>query len=476
MSKLLSFLGGAAKGFIEEVDKSEKYGRETALAQMKQLAENYEKTREENSKLTNELKGVEQWTKTVYGNDATPEQIAFLQGNPVAFEALKKLDNPTKFRLNDIISIVSGNESKAVGAQRVAELPELTDKVSKAIKSKGFFAREFEAAETRAASTAERQFERTFGTSAETMRAALPMQRPSVEGTFDMAKVLEKPDDFKGVMDKAKVAVFNAEREGDPAKIEYTKKVLDSVQRIEQGITDPQKQFNNDVAKAKSVLTNPASTPAQLKAANDFYDRLLKLDQREALAKKTDSKSGDIPKLATLNTHAAGNVALALGTQFGKQVSEGKITFSVDPQTRESTANILITDPDERLRVAKAAEDAARNALSNYMDPRTGEPLTIDVSSALNRYVNATRIAQAEVNKTKPSGVPENVAPPPPAGTATPSRQTQPVTPAAQPTSVPPNVDIKKERAMADAAIKAQPQNAEAIKANYKLRTGQDYK
>jgi hypothetical protein len=55
------------------------------------------------------------------------------------------------------------------------------------------------------------------------------------------------------------------------------------------------------------------------------------------------------------------------------------------------------------------------------------------------------------------------------------NQQQQSASPAAANTPAPPSVDIKKERALADAAIKAEPQNAEAIKANFKVRTKTDY-
>ena len=296
MSKLLSFLGGAAKGFIEEVDKSEKYGRETAAARMKILAENYEKTREENSKLTNELKGVEQWVSTVY-KDATPEQIAYLQGNPVAFQALQKLKDPTKFRLNDIISIAAGNEHKGVGAERIAELPALTEKVSTALKSKGFFAREFEAAENRGASTVERQFARATGVDVQTMEALKPMQRPTQAGTIDMAKLAEPPE-FKDLKDKAQVDLLKAQDSGDVAQINKAQEKLVRVTAIED--------FNKTKGKTEAQIQSNLITEIQEKqAAGDKQGASLAtalLRQRQALAKAPGSEGKtDADKITQTN-------------------------------------------------------------------------------------------------------------------------------------------------------------------------------
>jgi len=108
MSKLLSFLGGAAEGLTEEIGKAEKNAKEEAMLRIKKLSENFEKTKEENRKLSNELKAEEDWIKTTYST-ATPEQIAFLQGSPAALQALKKMKDPTRISLADVIAITANN-------------------------------------------------------------------------------------------------------------------------------------------------------------------------------------------------------------------------------------------------------------------------------------------------------------------------------------------------------------------------------
>lgn len=383
MSKLLSFLGGAAKGFIEEVDKSEKYGRETAAARMKILAENYEKTREENSKLTNELKGVEQWVSTVY-KDATPEQIAYLQGNPVAFQALKKLENPTKFRLNDIISIAAGNEHKAVGAERITELPALTEKVSTALKSKGFFAREFEAAETRGTSTVERQFAGATGVDAQTMAAMKPMQRPSVEGTFDMA-ALQPPKTLTQQTEEAQLNLVDALRSGDDTKIDAARTELKNFTTAKDAMTAEQTKFANKVADIKNRYM--FGTPDERKAAKPEYDRLMSDIRAEALAKKV-TKDGDgegkIPALSTLNTFASGAVARAVAAKHGDLIKSKQL--AIVEKADGSVGIDYIGDNDTlRRQILETQANAARNALSLYTDAQ-GKPFNRDVASVLNSF------------------------------------------------------------------------------------------
>jgi hypothetical protein len=472
MSKLLSFLGGAAKGFIEEVDKSEKYGRETALAQMKQLAENYEKTREENSKLTNELKGVEQWTKTVYGNDATPEQIAFLQGNPVAFQALKKLDNPTKFRLNDIISIVSGNESKAVGAQRVAELPALTEKVSTALQSKGFLAREFEAAETRAASTAERQFERAYGTSAETMRAALPVQRPSVEGTFDMAKILEKtPSSMDEIIKTGEVARFQAGQKFGKNSQEYedadaTVKAAQS--EIVKADTKLEERRDRLEIQRNDSKDDPIVVAALTKEINGINADIKA--RREATSTKseragTGEGTGAIT-YAKAKTRMEDYMNTDMVTNKGlgwRKYQEPKIVK--DPATGENItipgkkANLTPEQEKEYIEGMAAARMQGLRELG--LVTAQGRPVNGEVGQLVTAYgLNRSTQTAAPVQN-------QQAQPVAPAVVATPA--------AVQPKPAQPSVDIRRERALAEAAIKAQPQNAEAIKANFKVRTKTDY-
>jgi hypothetical protein len=467
MSKLLSFLGGAAKGFIEEVDKSEKYGRETALAQMKQLAENYEKTREENTKLTNELKGVEQWTKTVYGNDATPEQIAFLQGNPVAFQALKSLDNPTKFRLNDIISIVSGNESKAVGAQRVAELPALTEKVSTALQSKGFFAREFEAAETRAASTAERQFERAYGTSAETMRAALPVQRPSVEGTFDMATILEKtPSSMDEIIKTGEVARFQAGRKFGKDSQEY-KDADAMVKEAESEIVKADKKLEDRRDRLEIERNDNKGDPILVAALTKEINGInadIKA-RREATSTKSERAgtggSADAITYAKaksrLDDYSNTDLNMSRGLGWRKHVVDKVVK---DPATGENITipgkKVGLSPEEEKEFIEGMAQTRMQGLKDLGLVTEKGQPINNEVKSLMISY-----------------GLMRPTQTPSPAPAQNQQQQSAPL--AAANTPAPPSVDIKKERALAEAAIKAQPQNAEAIKANFKVRTKTDY-
>lgn len=433
MSKLLSFLGGAAKGFIEEVDKSEKYGRETAAARMKILAENYEKTREENSKLTNELKGVEQWVSTVY-KDATPEQIAYLQGNPVAFQALKKLENPTKFRLNDIISIAAGNEHKAVGAERIAELPALTEKVSTALKSKGFFAREFEAAESRGISTVERQFAGATGVDAQTMAAMKPMQRPSVEGTFDMAALLEKtPSSMTEIINTNEVARFQAgQKFGKDSKEFKEADAMVKEARAEIVKAETKLEERRDRLELQRRDTkDPAAVAALTKEINGINADIK--DRREATSTKSEKAgTGEGAGGMTLNkatklmeTYMNTDMVMNKGLKW-RQFQEEKVVR--DPATGNTItipgkkANLTPEQEKEYIEGMSAARMQGLKDLG--LVSADGKPINNDVKALMTAY-----------GLNRPAGAP---APAQPAQAATPAPATAPAaaTPSAQPAKV----------------------------------------
>lgn len=476
MGAFLSFVGGAASQFVSSVEQAEKDAKEMAKSSFNGLYKRYEENAEVNRELTNKMKAEKQYIETVWSN-ATPEQVNELLANPVALEAIKKTKNPSAVSLDNYIKVIKGNESKSTGAERAAVLPELVEQVKSQLQPKGGspiggFIRDV--GKERMESDMEK-YAKGMGISLEELRSAEKVKRPAGSATFDMSLVAE-PVKWDDVKNQAKLAKFNADKEGDPAKIAIADKALEMALKADQGITDPQKQFANDLAKAKSVLTNPLSTSAQIKEANAFYDRFLALEKRESLAKKTgETKSESVPKLSTLNSHASGSVGSALTTQFGKAVSEGKITFSVNQLTGETTPNILLTDPAERLKVATAARDAARASLDNYIDPRTNQPLTTDVASALNRYEYALKIAQDEYSKSQAAkgAVKTDETKQTPAAAAPPAAAAKPAVVQSKP--VQPSIDIRKERALADAAIKAQPQNAEEIKASFKARTKTDY-
>ena len=219
MSKLLAFLGGAAKGISSEIEKAEKNAKEEAMLRIKKLSENFEKTKEENKTLQNSLKAEEDWIKTYYPN-ATPEQVMFLQGSPAALQGLKKMADPTKIDLSTAINIAaSGDKANSSIIEDIPAAPAVMEKVASAVKTAaaspayrsglgGMFDRIAEGA----GETAANRYARMLGTDVQTMEAMKPLQRPSVAGTFDASLLRDQPGSIEEIIKTGKVARFQAEQ------------------------------------------------------------------------------------------------------------------------------------------------------------------------------------------------------------------------------------------------------------------------
>lgn len=410
MSKLLSFLGGAAEGLTEEISKAEKNAKEEAMLRIKKLSENFEKTKEENKTLQNSLKAEEDWIKTTYSN-ATPEQIAFLQSSPAALQALKKMKDPTRISLSDVIAITSNNESNAVAAERITALPEVADKVGNAIKSAmpeyrsglgGFIDRIGEGA----GDTAAKRYARMMGTDIQTMEALKPLQRPAVAGTFKM-EALEPPKTLNEQTDQAQLNLVDALRSGDDTKIDAARKELKNFTTAKDSMTAEQTKFANKVADIKNRYM--FGTPEERKAAKPEYDKLMADVRAEALAKKvTKDGEGDIPKLSTLNTFASAAVARAVTAKHGDLIKTKQLAIVEKP---DGSVGIDYVGDNEALRrqILETQANAARNALSLYTDAK-GQPFNRDVASVLNSFTSVV-----------PSVVRQDGGATPPAPAATPA-------------------------------------------------------
>ena len=411
MSKLLAFLGGAAEGLTEEIGKAEKSAKEDAILRIKKLSENFEKTKEENKTLQNSLKAEEDWIKTTYSN-ATPEQIAFLQSSPAALQALKKMKDPTRISLSDVIAITSNNESNAVAAERITALPEVADKVGNAIKSampayrSGLGGVIDRIAEGTGDTTAKR-LARASGVDIQTMEALKPLQRPAVAGTFDMA-ALEPPKTLTEQTDQAQLDLVDALRSGDDTKIDAARKELNNFTTAKDSMTAEQTKFANKVADIKNRYM--FGTPDVRKAAKPEYDKLMADIRAEALAKKTGEGAGEgkIPALGTLNTFTSAAVARAVTAKHGDLIKTKQLAIVEKP---DGSVGIDYVGDNEAMRrqILETQANAARNALSLYTDAK-GQPFNRDVASVLNSFTSVV-----------PSVVRQDGGATPPAPAATPA-------------------------------------------------------
>lgn len=310
MSKLLSFLGGAGKGFLSSVEKAEANAKEEALLRVKRLTENYEKVKEENGKLTNSLKAEESWIKTYYP-DATPEQVAYLQGSPDALQALKKMKDPTKISLSEVINIKAANESNAVVMERIEDLPKVAEAVGSKIKAampayRRGIAGIYDEFGEQAGKTAEMRYARAAGVDVQTMEALKPMQRPTQAGTIDIAKLRDQPGSMPDLIKSLEVERYQAKQKFGEGSEQYTKldnqvkeaqsEIVKADTKLEQRADRLNLQLldEQDPAKRKVLQADLKSTQQAI------------LDHKKATALPTKGGDGEgggksttIPKLRT---------------------------------------------------------------------------------------------------------------------------------------------------------------------------------
>ena len=231
---------------------------------------------------------------------------------------------------------------------------------------------------------------------------------------------------------------MNAQKSGDPKLIEAAKVVATSIKKTTDAFSDEEKQFAKTLDAAKNVLLTPDKfTPEEVKGANQVYANYINMERRKALGTKvSDGKDAkdDTPKIGALNSFVSGAVAKELMSTFGKQVSEGRLTFTPNA-SGEVTANVLMTDMGERFKVASTQYEAAKRALSTYSDPKTGEPISNDGKAVLGQYKAALDRAREQYALTDAGkaelGTQQSTPPPPPAAAAKPAPSLQPVKPAA---------------------------------------------
>lgn len=408
MSKLLSYLGGASKGFLEGVDKAEKNAREEALLRVKRLTENYEKVKEENGKLTNSLAAEEDWIKSYYPN-ATPEQVAYLQSSPAALQALKKMPDPTRIDLTTAININTNNPSASASINAIQNAPDVMKEVGGAIKSSMPAYRRglggiYDQFGEQAGKTAEMSAARAMGVDMQTMEALQPMQRPTQAGTFDAAAVAAASKGYSAQVDEAKEMMLQAQQSGDPKLIEAAQTVASSIAKTDAAFSPAEKQFAKTLDEAKNVLLNPDKfSKEEVDGANKVYNNFINIERRKAEGTRVSGGvKDDTPKLSTLNSFVSGAVSKELVAAFGQQVKDGQLTFTSDP-SGNLVVNILTTDMEERYKLTVAQRDAAKRALSRFSDPQTGDPMTNDGKAVLDQYDAAVEVARKALPPTSPN-------------------------------------------------------------------------
>jgi len=479
MGMFLSFLGGAATGLTEEIDKSEKEAKAYASMATKALYENYGKTVEANRKLESEMKSDRDF---IVANkpDATPDQVQALLSNPEVMKKYKAYANPTDVNLDTLIKITKANPSVAVAAENVEAFPAIQSKAKEVLdtiqKSKGRtgLGGMIDSIAERSGNTAAVQTANALGVSLEELQRTKLKGRPTSDATFDMT-VFKEAETYSKAEDKLKLALLNANKSGDAGKVAEAEAGIKQLKVVNDQFTDAQKQFANKSAQIrKDYLFGTAQERA---AAKPEYDKLMSDLQAEARAKKVGEDSGEsgVPKLSTLNAFAGSAAAKVIAAKYGNLLTNKQLALIEKP---DGSTDFRYTGDDAALRkeINLAAYNAAKSALSMYTDSK-GNPATRDVASVLNSYA-----ATVQPVVRRDGALPTEPAAPPPSFVTRPTAPApaQPVkpapvaapapVPAAQPAAKP---DVNAARAEANAAI-GKGANKAAVAAEFKKQTGQD--
>jgi hypothetical protein len=219
---LLSFVGGAAKQFVASAEQAEEDAKQMAKSSFNGLYKRYEENAEANRELTNKMKAEKQYIETVWQN-ATPEQVNELLANPVALEAIKKTKNPSSVDLGNYIRIIKGNDSKAIGAERAAVLPEVMEKVKASLEPAEAAGSPvgalFRGIGKKRMETDMEKYARGMGMTLEQLRSSEKVTRPTGSATFDMG-VLEPTKTLTEQTEQAQLNLVDALRSGDDTEID----------------------------------------------------------------------------------------------------------------------------------------------------------------------------------------------------------------------------------------------------------------
>jgi hypothetical protein len=447
MSKLLSFVAGAAEGFSEMIDKSEKSAKEEAALRVRRLMENHKEVMESNLKLENELKAEEGWIKTYFSN-ATPEQVAYLQSNPAALQALKKMPDPTKVgELGNVIKIAAANEAASVTQDQLTALPAVANEVAARVKEKarstGFFRNLADEAGARVGTTTERSLARGLGTTIEQMESIKRTARPSIEGAFDVAKTLEKtPESVEDMVKTANVARVQAKQKFGEGSAEYKAanetftSLSSEIEKTDKGLDARANRLNIAILDEQDPI-NKKALQSELKSTQQAIK-----DHKEATSTRAEKAAGSAPAAkATLNS-VQKSVAMFVdsrmrqdkGFDWAKHVDFKEIPLP-DGGVYVSTTVKATLPPEKQREVFEKIRMLEADALKTNGYVVAGAPR----NDAVKEFIN---------NKNIPAEYYSGRAPVAPAA----AQQTQPVAPAVVATPAAAPVRSFKTVAEAEAA------------------------
>lgn len=370
MGLFLSFLGGAAEQFSEDLRKSEEAAKANAMLSVKAMTSNYEQVVKENMSLAKKLKDDEDFILS-YHPKATPDQVRELLARPTVMEAFRKYKDPSSINLDSLVKISAGNPSAATAAERIAAFPDMVEKATavakttmpKRVSPLGQIYDEFgEQAFTSAQNKALMQTAQALGISVEDLKSQRRLERPVARGEVDMSVFVEKPE-FKDIKDNAQVSLLQALESGDDNKIKTASQTVARIAIVEeQGRTQ-----NKTEPQIQSELIS------KIQAATDPKEKQLltnQLRQRQVLAKLPGEGKSDADKISQSNLIVA--ATKTRDAILADVLPPGSFVVTVDPNSGASTLNIKELQQPE---LYKKGVEAARSAIiKEYTNPQTGMP------------------------------------------------------------------------------------------------------
>ena len=429
---LLAFAGGAAKGFVAEVDKAEEEARVRAIESTKMLYSNYATVRKENKTQEAEAGYVIGKIKAYYP-DATEDQLyAIAMNKPVADDLVKKLDSkeydPDAFDLKSFAKVVPNETSTVSAMDRIRKAYSIlptSDAATKIINNPnaGFF----EKIGATAANTAAMQTANSLGISLASLQGARDYRAPAAPtnvvfdlkglapekdidkeinraqvkltqlttGTSEyvsqdaiLGKLLtikertSKPPTWDSVKDSARFAVYKASQSKNPEEIQKAKDNLIIVNTTDDILSDPHKKFMSEIANNKSKAVS--GTPEEKKVANAWLSKWFALEGAEAAAKKSPASDQEkAPALGSLITFANKAMNNLTTSQFGTMPGMA-ITQTINSVTGEAMTSLEYTGEDNAVRqqVQAFKQKAWTDSLSFWV--HDGVPLNTSVAAALS--------------------------------------------------------------------------------------------
>lgn len=256
MSLLLSFFGGAAKGFTESVEKEEERAREDAKGAITALYQNYKTVTEENRKLENTLNEDRQLFAATFGSASKDQLEAILYNRPVAEMIRKGIEsgkiNKDTFNLDQFVTVAKANPDMAAKTERtqqLIDLPETVQKIRAQYENQPGGLRGFiRSYGEREYTAAEQAFANRTGTTLEALRGVKRLTPQAPAGaTYDMSMFGEQPSSIEDQLKKDQVAAMQAGQRFGKESQEYkaaAEKVEDTKGYIENKDKSPQQRLD----------------------------------------------------------------------------------------------------------------------------------------------------------------------------------------------------------------------------------------